>query len=262
MKKSVYLSLVLISFIAISHAQTAMDFEGSDCNGIYHHLFSDLDSGKAVAIIFYMQNCGSCPPVAKKIQAMANNVNAQHADMVRAYAFPFVNTTTCTYSASWVTTNNIPLFIPYDSGAIQVAYYGGMGMPTVVLLGGTDHRTMFSTLSFSTSDTTIMRDSIMALYNEMNPSGIENLPSVVSSFKVYPNPATNNVYINFDLKETSSYLLDVTDISGKLVAIISEERQNGVVTKKFSTEALLSGNYFVRLQVNGKTVTQKLIVAH
>lgn len=262
MKKSILLSLALLFIFSISKSQTAMDFEGKDCNGTYHHLFSDLDSGKAVAIIFYMANCGACPPVAKKIQAMANNINAQCPDMVRAYAFPYVNSTTCAYSASWVTTNNLSLFMPFDSGAVQVAHYGGFGMPTVVLLGGMDHRTMFSTLSFSTADTTEMRDSIMVLYNEMNPSGIKNLPSVVTSFNVFPNPANNNATINFDLKESSNILIDVTDIAGKQVAIIAEEKQNGVVAKQFSTAALPNGNYFVRLQVNGKSATQKLTVAH
>ena len=72
----------------------------------------------------------------------------------------------------------------------------------------------------------------------------------------------NNVSINFDLKETATLLLDVTDIAGKQVAIIAEERQNGTVTKQFNAAALPNGNYFVRLQLNGKTATQKLTIAH
>ncbi len=262
MKKSIYISLLLIFLVATSTAQTAMDFEGNDCNGNYHHLFNDLDSGKAVAIIYYMANCSACPPVAKKIQAMANNVNAQYPDMVRAYAFPYVNSTTCTYSKSWVTTNNLPLFMPFDSGAVQVAHYGGFGMPTVVLLGGMDHRTMFSTLSFSTADTTEMRDSILALHDEMNPSGIKNLSSVISSFNVFPNPANSMVSINVDLKESSNLVIDVTDIAGKQIAVIANERQNGAVTRQFNSALLPNGNYLVRLQVNRKITTQNLTVVH
>ncbi len=262
MKKSFYLSLIIFCSLNISFAQTAVDFEGLDCNGNYHHLFSDLDSGKAVAIIFYMQNCGSCPPVAKKIQAMANNINTQMPDMVRAYAFPYVNSTTCTYSATWTSTNSLPLFMPYDSGAVQVAHYGGFGMPTVVLLGGMDHRVLFSTLSFSTSDTTLMRDSIMALNNDMNPSAVSNLPSVVSSFSVFPNPATNGTYISLTFSEAANAIIDVSDVSGKQIALVANEKLCGTTRKEFDTSNLPAGNYFVRVSTSGKTITQKLTVSH
>ena len=114
--------------------------------------------------------------------------------------------------------------------------------------------------SGSTSDTTEMRDSILALLEA--PSAIYNLPNVVSSFNVFPNPANNNVSINLDLKEASNLLLDVTDVTGKQVTIISEEKETGSVTKQLNTATLPNGNYFVRLQVNGKTATQKLTVSH
>ncbi|MBP7388751.1 MAG: T9SS type A sorting domain-containing protein [Chitinophagales bacterium] len=260
MKKSILLSIAFFFVFTTSKAQTVMQLNGLDCNGNSHDLLADLDAGKAVVVFFYMPNCGSCPPPAKKVQAMADNVNAMHPGMVVGYVMPYNNSTTCAAAASWVTTNAVPFFAPYDSGAVQVANYGGFGMPTVVLLGGTDHRVMFSTLSFSTADTTQMRDSIMALLE--SPSAITNLPNTVSSFSVFPNPASNNVSINLDLKETSNIIVDVTDIAGKQVAIIMNEKQSGVLTKQFNTASLPNGNYFVRLQVNGKTATQKLSVAH
>lgn len=261
MTKSLLLSIALMFVITISKAQTAMQFSGVDCNNNPVDLFADLDAGKAVILHFYMPSCGSCPPPAQKILAMANKINAMHPGMVKGYAFPFQNSTTCTYSSSWVSSNSLStLYAPMDSGATQVAYYGGFGMPTVVLLGGTDHRVMFSTQSFSTSDTTIMRDSILNLLN--GSTGIDGLTNTVFSFSVFPNPANDNVSINLDLKETSNLLIDVTDIAGKQVAIISEEKQSGIVTKQFSTSVLPNGSYFVRVQVNGKTTTQKLTINH
>lgn len=97
---------------------------------------------------------------------------------------------------------------------------------------------------------------------EFGTTGIQDLPSGVSAFSVYPNPANDHVSINLDLKETANLLIDVADITGKQVAIISNEKQTGIITKQFSTAALPNGNYFVRLQVNGKTATQKLTVSH
>ncbi|HKR05289.1 MAG TPA: T9SS type A sorting domain-containing protein [Bacteroidia bacterium] len=261
MKKIICFCLALMFAVTISKAQTnAMQLSGMDCDGNFHDLFADLDAGKAVLLHFFMPNCGACPPPAQKIEAMANNILTVHPGMITAYAMPFNNTTTCAATSSWVSTSGLTLYMPFDSGATQVAYYGGFGMPTVVLLGGTNHRVMFSTLSFSTSDTTIMRDSILALLN--SPTGIADLPGVVTSLEVFPNPATDNVTINLDLKGETALHIDITDISGKQIAVIMNEIRTGIVSKQFSTAALPNGNYLVRLQMNGKTVNRKLNISH
>jgi hypothetical protein len=261
MKKTIYILFALMFTFAISKAQPVMQISGNDCNGVPHDLFADLDAGKAVLLHFFM-TCASCPPPAQKIQAMANNILATHPGMITAYALGYTNSYSCATVANWVSNNGLSLYAPYDSGAAQVANYGGFGMPTVVLLGGAapSRRVMFSTLSFSTSDTTIMRDSILALLN--SATGINDLPDAVSSFSVYPNPASNSISVNFSLTESSIILIDVIDITGKQIAIISEEKQNGVVRKQFSTASLPNGNYLVRIQVNGKTAMQKLTIIH
>ncbi len=260
MKKSLLLFVVVLITITFSKAQSAYQFTGLDCNNIPVDLFADLDAGKAVILEFYMPNCGSCPPPAQRIKSMGNKINQTYPGMVKGYAFPYQNSTTCTYSTSWVNSNNLSSFwTPMDSGAYQVAYYGGFGMPTIVLLGGLDHRVMFSTLSFSASDTTIMRDSILAL---LGSTGINDLSNEINSFEVYPNPANEIVSINIDLKNVSKVLIDVVDISGKQIAIISNEELSGITSKQFDTSILPNGNYFVRININNKINTQKLSVQH
>ena len=260
MTKSILLSIALMFVITISKAQTAMPLNGMDCNGVSHDLIADLDAGKAVILHFFMPNCGSCPPPAKKIQAMANNILAKNPGKITAYAMPFDNGTTCTYAASWVSSNGLSLYAPYSKGAEQVANYGGFGMPTIVLLGGKDHKVLFSTLSFSTTDTTIMRDKILALLS--GKTGVNEVPNIVSSFNVFPNPANENISINIDLKQTANIMLDLIDITGKQVALLMNENQNGIVSKQFNTEHLQNGIYLVRLQVNGKIETQKISISH
>lgn len=258
MKKTILFLVTFIVLIKISEAQPALQIAGNDCDGIPHDLFAELDAGKASVLFFFMDACGACPPPAQKIQVMMNNIMADYPGMITGYAMPYTNSTTCAATSNWV-ANYGHLFAPYDSGAYQVAYYGGFGMPTVVLLGGSgaNKRVMFSTLSFLTSDTTIMRDSILALFST---TGIADLPSTVSAFRVYPNPATENVFISVNLKESSNLLIDVADISGKQLAVIMNERQNGLVNKQYRIAALPNGNYFIRLQVNGKTAAQKITI--
>jgi hypothetical protein len=261
MTKSILLSIALMFVFTFTKAQTVMQLKGVDCNGASHDLMVDLDAGKAVLLHFFMPSCGSCIPPAQKIQKMANGILATHPGMITAYAMPYNNSTTCSYASTWCSSNALSLYTPYDSGATQVANYGGFGMPTVVLLGGKDHKVLFSTQSFSTSDTTIMRNAIMNLLN--GTTGVADLQNSISAFKIYPNPTADIVSINVELKVSSNLLIDVIDITGKQVAVISNEKQNmGGFTKQFNTAILPNGNYFVRLNMNGKTNTQKLFVSH
>jgi hypothetical protein len=261
MKYQFFMCICLLVTLNISKAQTtAMQFNGYDCDGDTVDLFADLDSGKAVVLFFYMPNCGSCPPPAQKIQMMTDNINNSYPGMAKGYAFPYQNSTTCSYSSSWVSSGGLSsLFAPMDSGADHVAYYGGFGMPTVVLLGGTDHRVMFSTLSFSTSDTTIMRDSILALV--ANSSGIHESTFPVTSFSLHPNPSNDLIIVSIKLEEKSYLKVDLLDITGKTIAVLLDEIQDrGNITKEFNLAVLPKGFYLIKLTSNGKSITQKIML--
>lgn len=254
-------ALLAVSTLSATAQTTALNFNTTDCNGNAANLFADLDAGKAVILFYFMPNCGSCPPPAQKIQAMANHINATYPGKVKAYAFPFNNTTGCAYAKTWVTSNNLSLYAPVDSGASAVAHYGGFGMPTVVLVGGSNHRVMFSTLSFTTSDTTTMRDSILALIGA--PTGLQEVAGNVSSISLYPNPASDMTTIKVSLKASGSLVIDVVDMAGRRVALISEDKTaTGTLTRTFNTTGLASGSYTVRINADGKILNRKLHVVH
>jgi hypothetical protein len=261
MKNLALFFLAILLGTTNSRSQTAMQFSGLDCNGNYVDLFADLDAGKAVVLFFFMPNCGACPPPAQVIQLMANDVNQEYPDFVKGYAFPFNDTIGCAEAIDWAATSFVDhFFIPMDSAEAMITYYGGFGMPTVVLLGGLDHRVMFSTQSFLTNDTTIMNDSIMALYSQLN--GVGRLTPVVSSFDVFPNPADEHVNINMELNEQSHLLIDIADITGKQIGVVMNETVRGRIKGQFNTGSLPEGNYFVRLQVSEKTISRKFTVFH
>lgn len=254
MTKSLLLSLALLLGISHLQAQTAMPFSGNSCNGDPVNLFADLDAGKAVLLHFFMPNCGTCPPPAQRIQKMANKINAVFPGKVIGYAFPFENSSSCIVSSNWVATANVAaLYTPMDSGEAQVAYYGGFGMPTVVLLGGMDHRVLFSTQSFSSSDTTIMRDSILALLNTAN--GIQDLHDEVNSFNVYPNPANDILTIEFKNQIPSTQLC----ITNTLGQVILSSDINNANTATIDIAHLPAGIYFVQIRAGTEVLRHKFI---
>lgn len=260
MKTKLYKSLATVSFAMLAFLgfsqTTAMNFSGQDCNGNNVDLFSDLDAGKAVMLIFYMPNCGSCPPVASKMQTMANNINTAHPGLVKAYAFPYQNSTTCAYSSNWVMNNSLSLFAPMDSGAVQVAYYGGFGMPTVVLLGGDNRDVLFVTQDFNTADTTTMRDLILSTFT----AGVE-AQTTLQNVSTYPNPAVDIVTVNFEALQGAELSMQITDLSGKSVMTFEKEKFNkGQFEKQIDISSIPAGSYIVSLEMNGTLVTQKINV--
>lgn len=253
-------ALVLGSVITLNAQTNAMQFTGQDCNGNNVDLFADLNAGKCVVLFYYMPNCGSCPPPASRIQAMANNVMDTYPGMVKGYAFPFQNSTTCSYSSSWVTNNSLNFYAPMDSGAAQVAYYGGFGMPTVVLVGGLDHRVMFVTQSFTTSDTTIMRDSILNFLSAVN---VNTLPAAISGVNTYPNPADNSVTAEITLSRPSAVAIEVVNILGEVIEVVyNGNTPVGTLRKEISTAAYAEGNYFLRITSDGEVTNESFTVMH
>jgi hypothetical protein len=260
MKKLIFTFIVLISGLTVSYAQTtAKQLTGADCNGVNHDLYADLDAGKAVVVFFFMNSCGSCPPPAKKIQTMAKNVMNQYPGMVKGYVMPYNNSTNCTATLGWVNNNGLDLYAPFDSGASQVAYYGGFGMPTVVLLGGQDHRILFSTQSFVNGDTTIMRDSILALLGAS--TGIKN-SELVSSFNIYPNPSSEYMQIDLTLHQEESIKIDIINTIGEVIAHVHEEKiPTTYFHKQVSISSLPNGVYFLKVSAAGRSQTHKFTVA-
>jgi hypothetical protein len=254
--KTILTLLAVLSLGGAAFSQTtAMNFTGEDCNGNSVDLFADLDAGKAVMLIFYMPNCGTCPPVAAAMQSMANNINASHPGLVKAYAFPFQNSTTCAYSSSWVTNNSLSLFAPMDSGAVQVAYYGGFGMPTVVLLGGDNHDVLFVTQDFTAQDTTTMRDAILNTFTAGIPE-----TNAISSLEVFPNPSSDAISLTFEALADADCFIELVDLEGKQVLLAEQHLLKGIVQQQLDIRSVPAGSYVLRLGLNGSVATQQVQV--
>ena len=254
--------LILFVFVAIhARAQTPMQISGPDCNGISHDMFSELDAGKAVVVFFFMDACSSCPPVASAVQTMCNNVLASHPGLVTGYVMPYNNSTTCAATLNWVSSNSLPFYTPYDSGVVQVANYGGFGMPTVVLLGGknSNRHVMFATLSFVASDTLTMRDSIL---NLLTPAAIHETADQQNGIRIYPNPVSDVLNVEMELSQAALLKIDLVDMFGRLVLSQAEQTSSGLIKKQWNTTALAAGRYMLRIQYDDQIINRSFYVSH
>lgn len=118
--------------------------------------------------------------------------------------------------------------------------------------GITSVKYIFYTNSYSDSVT------INYIYGDVS---VEETELLVNNLSAYPNPATSNVSVSYDLSgfRAGSARLVITNLVGSKVAIHPISGTSGKVNVDLST--LDSGIYFYSIEADGKIVsTKKLIV--
>jgi hypothetical protein len=216
--KHLYLSLALIAFTGAQAQTTAMDFTADDCDGMSHTLFNDLDAGYCVIIDLVMMGCPSCGPATLQIH---NNVipNVSDPSRVKFYSIGYTNSITCSQITSW--RDALPLTHPVFAGmSAMTTYYGGMGMPTVVVLGGgSGHGVYYNELGHSASD----NPAVIAAVNEALAASIGIAETALPATVLSPNPAQDMLTITGGTWAR----MRVLDLQGKEVANLRV--QNGRV---------------------------------
>ena len=80
------------------------------------------------------------------------------------------------------------------------------------------------------------------------------------NLRVYPNPIQNECHIKYSLLQKTEVNLSLYDVTGRLVKTITDAKQDPCnYTKIFNVNNLSQGIYFIRLQTEDQSETQKLI---
>ncbi|MBX7107606.1 MAG: T9SS type A sorting domain-containing protein [Chitinophagales bacterium] len=81
------------------------------------------------------------------------------------------------------------------------------------------------------------------------------------SLEIYPNPASGNTTLHFNLPDASRITLQIFDVNGKQVqTVIDKTLAAGDHAFQINTATLSQGIYFVRMTTMDGTMNQKLIV--
>lgn len=244
MKKSrlyfVLCILFLSSFNAISQ-EVAMDFTQNECEGSSHHLYSELNAGKVVILEFVMLNCAPCIVGTKALENITTPYETSHPGRVNIYSFGFLNSYTCDQLLAWKGNNEFthPVF---NNGEEQVNYYGGMGMPTIVVTGTNDYKVFFKSIGYTSSMDKEIKAAIDSalLYN---PTAVgEQIAS--DRFKVYPTVFSDQLTIETQPGLAGSEVV-ICDISGREVISNVVPASGHMV---IATAGLIKGVYFLRFK--------------
>jgi hypothetical protein len=114
----------------------------------------------------------------------------------------------------------------------------------------------------------VFSDDVAVLLGTMSIAGIEDQHDhrlFLPQLSVSPNPVGSQAAITFHLQETARARLRLFDVTGRLVQSILDRtliagRHRAVCEIVRTTGTRIrSGVYFVALEVNGRTATQRLI---
>jgi len=128
-----------------------------------------------------------------------------------------------------------------------------------------ENEIVFDAIQFD-SDFSYLFTIVKANENILNSILLNDLPiqqasdnSLASQIKVYPNPINaNEIFtIQFNLKETSTVLIQIADVNGK---VIKTKNLGSIKNYLYNESILVSGTYLIMISVNEKLETSKLIV--
>jgi hypothetical protein len=87
------------------------------------------------------------------------------------------------------------------------------------------------------------------------------VPSVYSLYQNYPNPFNPATTIRFDIQKSGNAKISVYDAQGKLIQdIVNQFIPTGGFEVSFDAKNLSSGMYYYRMEINGYSITKKMML--
>jgi hypothetical protein len=255
-KSLLFVIAILISSFSIAQS-TATNFNCSDCNGNSHDLFTELNSGKVIVLVWVMP-CISCINPSKTTYDAVQSYSVSNPGRVVFNLIDDYANTSCATLSSWGNTNAMPAAVTFSNAAINPADYGNVGMPKIVVVGGSSHSIFYN------EDNGANLDGIKpAIDKALEASGIDENTDMGSELIVWTDYTNKWATVVYNLSFTTNVSIDVIDITGKKIKTISFANQAaGKHETQIDIENLDSGLYFINLNSVNFSGVVKFIIAN
>ncbi len=240
MHRALIVCATLFGTTALSAQSVALDVTKTDCEGVLHPLYAELEEGRVIVQEYAMvTGCAGCWQAAEAIMSVVDAFEASHPGRVEFYATGYDDVYTCPQMNTWQSAHSLTPVL-FTNGAAEVDYYGGMGMPTVVVLGGgAAHGVYAKWIGFGAWLIEDLTDSIQIALDAT--IGIrENTSPTISLF---PSPAGDVVNISLEGPDRIAQV-QLLDLAGRLVA---QSGQLDMPTALMDTADLPSGMYVAHI---------------
>jgi hypothetical protein len=92
---------------------------------------------------------------------------------------------------------------------------------------------------------------------------IETATVKIDDLKVYPNPSSNKVHINYQSSRSADISIHIYDISGKLINTLfdgTHHNKTEVTWHAKQNEALPAGKYLIKITTESKVISKSVII--
>jgi hypothetical protein len=134
-----------------SDVYNAKNWTKKDCaTGRQYELFNLLDSGYVIVQEYVMMDCRPCITAGKGLEKVVNSLRKLNPGKVKYFQTVYENKTDARTMLKWVKENGFTPDAVFIKGAEEVDFYGDMGMPTIIVLGGGKrHKGYYKRLGYS-----------------------------------------------------------------------------------------------------------------
>ncbi len=98
----------------------------------------------------------------------------------------------------------------------------------------------------------------LPVYNSGGYASIAKNNENEDSFKIYPNPATNLLNIELNSSYIGSYLVELFDLSGKSVLMLSNRKTSRTELVQLPLSKKLKGLFLLKVKTSNNTITKKV----
>jgi hypothetical protein len=261
-KTRIILLLTLLASTAAIAQTTATNFTAADCDGGSHTLFTELEAGKVIVLV-WIEPCGGCISDAKDGYDAAHSFASLYPGRVQYWLVDDVGNTSCDTMSSWARANGIePLNIAmFGNGGniIDEMNYGGQGMPHVVVLGGTGHLIYYNQISGSYD-----RNAIASAINNALAGTAAVAPVAIegAGLGIFPNPAKGKCSVNFETKTAMPVSIVIYNALGTKVATEELGIQSVGRHTVGLANRLSNGTYLLKLTSGSTAAVARFTVAN
>jgi hypothetical protein len=257
MKKILLFAITALAGISGMAQTTAPNFNANDCDGTNHDLYSELNAGKVVVIVFVMP-CTACIGPALSAYNEVQNWSSSNPGRVVMYISDDLGTTSCTTLTNWIATNGMTGTPGISNTALKEADYGSGGMPKTVVIAGDTHEVIF------TQNGSLNATNFNAAINQALIAGIMENSKADFKLSLFPNPsATSQASISYTLKESADITVEIYNSVGSKAKVFNFENQPaGNQQSILNFETLTNGVYFMKLNAGSGSQVLKFTVSH
>lgn len=253
--KKILLLFALLSVGFVSAQQIATNITCNDCQGNYHDLYTELDTG-CVVVIDWVMPCATCVPPSLTAYNIVHSYDISYPGRVKFYVVDDYNNTTCAALTNWTVSNSMPGTTTFADSSIRMGDYGTAGMPKIIVLGGVAHYVYYN--QNGAGNATLLQNAINTALGETSVSDNQAANNALSA---WADPLTEVLSLNFSAEQNGTAVVEIYSADGKLVKY---SMQNSVTagpgTIEIGVADLPAGMYSVLVMVGDRVLRTRIII--